>query len=470
MAKESVTKAFKRASGLADALEKRLNLQLRARRNIFGPKWKPVKRFLYYAMPNGKAASVAGFNPTNEKLKKLEHDDVMCWFGPDDRWRCWAVRGPQSGPLVLIYCYYSGKYYDIVWDIRKNREFTGAKKDDGTAVTWPCKREDYHLWFNKHIEYPTYRTPYKSTKDTGGVSWGAQQDPPWVEPPMTDVYYDKIAVYYTLGGGPSPGWIPKGSTYTYSYSNTKTWPSGEGDASWSFSLTADSQAFNFGGEYDWGPYQKTATIISNASSPMILPSENLIRVSWTGQESRLFWCTGEWENSVSDESSWVLSSPSEITYASENISATTKCTYRYMSPWGILMMATIHYTRTMSRDLTSGTDNIEREWVNDGGFHSIHGGSAATDTTYLTYVSCIGTSKGETKTGTLSDGEWHWETDTKPEKKELFVHATAFEISDYKLGRFFAPRNSSLEKAYKKLGNAFGSLVSPYMQLAQLKS
>lgn len=161
MAKESVTKAFKRASGLADALEKRLNLQLRARRNIFGPKWKPVKRFLYYAMPNGKAASVAGFNPINEKLKKIEHDDVMCRFGPDDRWRCWAVK--HSPPEYVIVVLFN---YCIVWDAANNKMATKVtlnQAQGGGVANFPCFYPHISEWVNEKTEAEATETIWTPT-------------------------------------------------------------------------------------------------------------------------------------------------------------------------------------------------------------------------------------------------------------------------------------------------------------------
>ena len=96
----AVSTGFKRASGLADALEKRFNLQYRSRKRILGEHYRPAQKDLYIAYPNGRACSIAGIEFNSQMLKDLEFDDVYCKFGPDKRWRCWAVKGEEQEGLL----------------------------------------------------------------------------------------------------------------------------------------------------------------------------------------------------------------------------------------------------------------------------------------------------------------------------------------------------------------------------------
>ena len=92
-----VTTSFKRASALAYDLEGKLNRRYKRRKaaykSILGSDYMPTHKSLYLAYPNGKAASemATQIEWNSAMLAALEHDDVMCQFGSDKRWRCWAV-------------------------------------------------------------------------------------------------------------------------------------------------------------------------------------------------------------------------------------------------------------------------------------------------------------------------------------------------------------------------------------------
>lgn len=192
----AVSKAFKRATGLAMAIERSLQLRYESRRLLFGKNYEPAQKFLYIAMPNGKACSTAGIEFNSQMLKDLEFDDVCCQFGADKRWRCWAVRGVEK-PYAYGLFYPNGvtdnaeiwKFDGDAWT--KYVEIPNSAENDIWDCTWgDLISVDSQLWIALQSSHIVIRYD--------GENWSKLADmppKPYTGEGTVDSYIMKTAVY-----------------------------------------------------------------------------------------------------------------------------------------------------------------------------------------------------------------------------------------------------------------------------------
>lgn len=469
------TRSFALATSTAMAYQQWLNQRWRQDIRRYGKRFIPSPKDLYIAYPNGKACSTAGITFSSEKLSKVQHDDIQCHWFPGIGWKCWALPSP-SGPMVFISYAISGTspidYWCSLWDIRKKQTYTGAKDNDGNPVTFPCRYLDFKDWYLDHVESVVYKNPWIDLPTNGGPAY------------ILTGYGATTAAYYKTN--PDYDWqivAPPAPTYTLDTESSS--PTGLGDATWHYNLTDNGQIYTFGGGIYFGTIHSSGSRAEIGQSPLTSPSDVYIyHPRGGGASARVFTCSENISNSVSDEESASYSGYYQLDAYSRSIEVHLTKTRQYISPFGALFSSNFSRTYTQNEvmidttwHLSEGTIVLNENWTSE--YLGKSTTFAASPTLYLAAVMVLVREWSHTQERSIHiidpnppyGGDWVTDSEeTVAGSPSLVVHASAFEVKNMETVSIFSQgRSTSLENAIRGVSNKFNPVVMPGLNLVQLK-